>query len=117
MGRQSSCVHIASPASRAVRPSHTQRIVLSTSGGRAGDQDSKDVDQCIAATCQLALAAPRLAQLMAAPGGALHQLTNLAFAACNVQTVLRIMHSFAHALPDPQARGPPQHLAPARARR
>jgi len=111
VGRHSSCTHIASPASRAAHPKDTQRGVLSTlpSAG-AGDQDSTDVDQCIAATCQLALAAPRLAQLMAAPGGALHQLADLAFAVCNVQTVLRIMHSFAHALPDPQARGPPHSI-------
>jgi len=85
VGRHSSCTHIASPASRAAHPKDTQRGVLSTlpSAG-AGDQDST--------------------------GGALHQLADLAFAVCNVQTVLRIMHSFAHALPDPQARGPPHSI-------
>ena len=118
MGRQSAyprraaTLSLHSPvASTAARPSHTQRGLLSTlPSASVGDQDSSEFDQCIAANCQLAVAAPRLAQLMATPDGALHQLADLAFAACKVQTVLRIMHSFAHALQDPQARGPPMHL-------
>lgn len=81
--------------------------MMKTSAG-AGDHGSEYT--VIALMCQLVQAAPRFAQLMAAPGGALHQLADLAFAVCNVTTVLRIMHSFAHALPDPQARGPPHSI-------
>ncbi len=71
--------------------------------------------------CELAQAAPRLAQLMTAPSGALRKLVELASFAQgaedelplghrSVYTTLRIMHSFARALPDPQACHPPISL-------
>ena len=86
-----------------------------TSAG-AGDHVSEYT--AIALMCKLVQAAPRFAKLMAAPGGALRKLVELASVAEGAEdeqllgrrsmyTTLRIMHSFVCAMPDPQARHPP----------
>jgi len=91
-----------------------QRMMKTSAG--AGDHGSEYT--VIALMCQLVQAAPRFAQLMAAPGGALRKLVELASVAegaddeqplgrRSIYTTLRIMHSFVCALPDPQARDPP----------
>jgi len=94
-----------------------QHRMLQTQLAGAGDHGNEHI--AIATFCELVQAAPRLAQLMAAPGGALRELVELASVAegaddelplghRSVYTTLRIVHSFARALPDPQARDPPK---------